>query len=101
VEKLSPRTQAGEQEILRQVLPGRLKALRRSELHEPEKPGYNSISLSHDPAAKEDSRAGGKDEKNGGEPIMNPDNPISRLFEDVYGKSRRTRDEKLEAWVDV
>jgi hypothetical protein len=32
---------------------------------------------------------------------MNPDNPISRLFEDVYGKSRRTRDEKLEAWVDV
>jgi hypothetical protein len=32
---------------------------------------------------------------------MNPKNPISELFEDVYGVSRSTPDENLEAWVDV
>lgn len=34
---------------------------------------------------------------------MDPDNHISRLFEDIYGKSRRTRLEKeeIEAGIDV
>lgn len=34
---------------------------------------------------------------------MNPDNHISRLFEEIYGKSRRTSLEKedMEAGIDV
>ncbi len=34
---------------------------------------------------------------------MQPDNHISRLFEDIYGKSRRTAEKRkqVEAGIDV